>query len=75
MNILISKEYNRPVIQSKWIILGYQTEYWMENSMEEELWEDTTEMGRHQQEGLLIAAENKRMEETSREQGYLEGNY
>lgn len=33
--------------------------------MEEELWEDMTEMGR-QQEGLLTVAENKRMEETSR---------
>jgi len=35
--------------------------------MEEELWEDMTEMGRQQQAGLLIAAENKRMEETSGE--------
>ena len=34
--------------------------------MEEELWEDTTEMGRQKQEGLLIAAEYKRMEETGR---------
>ena len=34
--------------------------------MEEELWEDTTEMGRQQQEGILVAAENKRMEEISR---------
>ena len=34
--------------------------------MEEELWEDTTEMGRQQQEGLLIVAEYKRMEETGR---------
>jgi hypothetical protein len=37
----------------------------MKNSMEEDLWEDTTAMGR-QQEGLLTAAEYKRMEETSR---------
>jgi hypothetical protein len=48
MNILSSKEYNRPVIQSKWIILEYRTKYWMENSMKEDLWEDTTEMGRQQ---------------------------
>jgi len=38
----------------------------MENSTEEDLWEDMTEMGRQQQDGLLIAAEYKRMEETSR---------
>jgi hypothetical protein len=38
----------------------------MENSMEEDLWEDMTEMGRQQQEGLLIAAECKRVEETTR---------
>jgi len=30
MNTLSSKEYDRPVIQSKWIIIGYQTKYWME---------------------------------------------
>ena len=34
----------------------------------------TTEMGRHQ-EGLLVAAEYKRVEETSRGQEYLEANY
>jgi len=38
----------------------------MENSMEEDLWDEMIEMGRQQQEGLLIAAEYKRMEETSR---------
>jgi hypothetical protein len=32
----------------------------MENSMEEDLWENMTEMGRQQQKGLLIAAECKR---------------
>jgi hypothetical protein len=34
----------------------------------------TIEMGRHQ-EGLLTAAEYKRMEETSRGLGYLKVNY
>jgi hypothetical protein len=33
-----------------------------------------TKMGRHQ-EGLVIAAEYNRMEETSRRQRYLQGNY
>jgi hypothetical protein len=47
----------------------------MENAMEEDLWEDMTEMGRQQREGFLIAAEYKRMEETGRGWGYLEGNY
>ena len=34
----------------------------------------TTEMGRHQ-EGLLVAGEYKRVEESSRVQEYLEANY
>jgi hypothetical protein len=34
-----------------------------------------TEIGRQCQEGLLVAAECKRVEETSREQGYLVVKY
>jgi hypothetical protein len=34
----------------------------------------TTEMGRHQ-EGLIVAAKDKRMEESGRVQEYLEANY
>jgi hypothetical protein len=35
----------------------------------------TTEVGRQYQEGLVIAAEHKRMEEMGRGWGYLEANY
>jgi hypothetical protein len=33
------------------------------------------QMGRQHQEGLLIATEYERMEETSKGQGYLEANF
>jgi hypothetical protein len=36
----------------------------MENTMEEDLWEVMKKMGRQHQEGLLIAAEYNKMEET-----------
>jgi hypothetical protein len=45
--------------------------YWMENSMEEDLWEDH-ETGRRHQEGLFVVAECTRMKEGSNGQGYLE---
>jgi hypothetical protein len=35
-----SKDYNGPVIYSEWIILEYQKNCWMKNSMEEDPWRD-----------------------------------
>ena len=43
-------------------------------SIEETCGKTTTEMGAYK-EGLLVAAECKMMEETSRGQEYLEANY
>jgi hypothetical protein len=44
----------------------------MENSMEEDPWRDRD--GTQHQEGLLVAAEYKGMENTNRGWGYLRAN-
>jgi hypothetical protein len=52
------------VMQSDWAVLAYRIKYWKEDSMEETCGKTTIEMGRHQEE-LLVVTEYVWMEEIS----------
>jgi hypothetical protein len=67
LNILSLKDYNRPAVQSEWIVLEQgKIKYWMKNCTEEDLLEDHYWNGEKRQKKVLIAADHKGMENNSR---------
>jgi hypothetical protein len=65
--MLSLKDYNRQSVQSESIVLEQgKIKYWMKNCTEEDLWEGHCWNGEKRQKKVLIAAEHKKIENTSR---------